>query len=327
MKRFLIVGLGSIGRRHLVNLASLYPEADFTILRHKQRPDVLADRLGASVVTRLEDVIDESFDLVVLATPSANHIDLLPELIRRGFNLLVEKPIVSSLGDCDSLIDELAAAPAAVRVSAFNFRHVSSLVALREQVHRGILGNVVRASFTAGQWLPDWRPFQNYRQSYSADPDQGGGVELDLVHEIDLARWIFGELNLEFARCGKFSDLEISSHDTAMMVFSPQNGSAPVIQIALDYVSRQRLRHYEIVGDRAGLNWNIDGALDLVEPDGRRSLEHAPNGFDIAKSYIAMLERTLRAVEGDWQEPLQTLEDGIESTRLAIQVREKGGQR
>lgn len=326
MKRFLIVGLGSIGRRHLTNLAAMHPDAHFTVLRHRGGEDELTSKLGARIVTSLDDIQGEAFDLVVVSSPSANHIDVLPRLIAEGHNLLVEKPIVTSLEDCDALTAALKQAPASVRVSGFNFRHIPSLVLLRDHVRDGRLGNIVRASFVAGQWLPDWRPAQDYRGGYSADATRGGGVELDLVHEIDLARWMFGELTLAYAHGGKFSSLEIRAHDTATMIFLPASG-APIIHVALDYVSRQRLRHYELVGDAAGLNWDIGGTLDLVEAAGRRALAHSEGGFDVGRSYVDMLARTFEAIDGAWPEPLQSLEDGIESTRLAILAREHGERR
>lgn len=320
MKRFVIIGLGSIGRRHMINLAARFPGAHFTVVRHADAPDPLCDDLGARIVTRLEDALADCPDLVVVASPSANHIDCLPRLIAAGVHMMVEKPIVTQLQDCDSLIAQLRAAPAAVRVSGFNFRYLPSLQLIRQSIRAGELGHVVRAAFVAGQWLPDWRPAQDYRLSYSADAGRGGGVELDLVHEIDVARWFFGELSLEFAMGGRLSSLGLQSNDVATMVFSAPGG--PIVQVALDYVSRKRLRHYEIVGDQAGLLWDIAGHVDRVAPAGRVSVLTEAGGFDVAQTYVDMIDRIDSAVAGDWQEPLQSLEDGIASTRLAIAARD-----
>jgi predicted dehydrogenase len=101
-------------------------------------------------------------------------------------------------------------------------------------------------------------------------------------------------------------------------------GDAPLIQVALDYVSRKRLRHYEVVGDEAGLCWDIAGTLDSIAPAGRSSVLASPGGFDVAQSYVDMVDRIASAIDGHWPEPLQTLEDGIASTRLALQARDQG---
>lgn len=320
MKRFVIIGLGSIGRRHMTNLAARFPGAAFTVLRHVVAPDPLCDQLGARIVADLNDAIADVPDLIVVASPSANHMDCLPRLIASGLNLLVEKPIVTERAECDSLLAQLASAPKAVRVSGFNFRYLPSLQLIRNAIHAGDLGQVVRAAFVAGQWLPDWRPTQDYRQSYSADAARGGGVELDLVHEIDVARRFFGDLTLEFALGRRLSSLGLHSNDVATMVFSAPGG--PIVQVALDYVARKRLRHYEVVGDKTGLLWDIAGQLDHIAPEGRSTVLNEPAGFNVVQTYIDMIDHIASAIAGDWRYPLQSLEDGIEYTKLAIAARD-----
>lgn len=322
-KQFLIVGLGSIGRRHLGNLAARWPDAGFTILRHSGAPDPLAEKLGARIVTDRAQAIAGSYDLAVISSPSSNHIDTLPGLIARGTNLLVEKPIVTSAADCDAVLAALKDAPPAIRVSGFNFRHLPVLQEMRRIIRSGQLGRIVRAAFVAGQWLPDWRPGTDYLAGYSADATRGGGVELDLVHELDVARWFFGELDLQFALGGRLSDLGLRANDVSTMVLSAQGG--PLVQIALDYVSRKRLRHYEVVGDRGGLCWDIGGTLDLITPEGRSTIARAEGGFDVGASYVNMLAAIDAVARGeDWPVGLQTLEDGVASTRLALAARDMG---
>lgn len=344
-RHFLIVGLGSIGRRHMTNLAARNPGARFTVLRHAQAPDPLCDRLGAVVTTDAQAALAGAYDLAVISSPSANHIDTLPALIARAVPLLVEKPVVTSAADCDRIESLLAAAPPAIRVAGFNFRHLPVLQQMRRIIGSGQLGRLVRASFTAGQYLPDWRPGTDYLAGYSADAARGGGVELDLVHEIDLARWFFGEMALQYACGGRLSGLGLASNDVSVMVMAPAQGSGkgPLVQVALDYVSRKRLRHYEVVGDLGGLCWDISGTLDLITPDGRETIAHVPGGFDVAASYLHMLDaiEVLRAQAADgqtangqpgdgpgagWPEGLQSLADGVASTRLALDARDQGSR-
>lgn len=327
-RHFLIVGLGSIGRRHMTNLAAANPGAKFTVLRHRDAGDPLCDRLGATIVTDREAAIAGTYDLAVVSSPSANHIDTLPGLIARGTNLLVEKPIVTSIEQCDTILGALRDAPPAVRVSGFNFRYLPSLNLIRDKISSGELGTVVRAAFTAGQWLGDWRKGTDYRESYSADAARGGGVELDLVHEIDVARWFFGDLGLCYACGGRLSSLGLQSNDVSVMVMAPDAASGPIIQVTLDYVARQRLRHYEIVGDRAALLWDIGGKVELIEPEGRRMLMDEPAGFNVGQTYIDMLARIDAAITtGTCPAPLQNLEDGVASTRLALAARDAGTHR
>lgn len=326
MTHFVIVGLGSIGRRHARNLSAFAPDARITVVRHRGGEDDLCRELGARVVTTIDDV-EGDVDLAVLATPSANHMDALPRLIESGWPLLVEKPVVADRRECDVVRSLLATAPTAVRVAGFNMRHLPSLGRMHELVASGELGTIARASFIAGQWLPDWRPGTDYRTCYSADVRRGGGVELDLSHEFDIARWLFGDLSVEFARSGTFSDLEIHSSDTAVAVLAPVGGTSPLVTVALDYVARRRVRWYEVVGDRGRVEWSIDGRLDLSTADGTRSIAAGPADFDVASTYQTMIDGVLRAVRSADDSATQSLEDGLASTQLALDVRDQGGRR
>ncbi len=332
-----VLGLGSIGRRHAANVAAAVPGVRLTIVRHRPVDDQLCRDLGAAVVGSL-DQIDGEVDLAIVATPSANHIDTLPALIQRGWPLLVEKPIVTEVADIARIESALRDAPPAVRVAGFNLRYLPSLQRIRRMIARGELGRVVRATFIAGQWLPDWRPHTDYRAGYSADAGRGGGVELDLAHEFDAARWLLGDLHVAYARAGHYSDLELRAHDTAVAMLAPPRGGAPVVTVAVDYVARQRARWYEVVGDRGRVVWNIDGSLELSTADGRRVITDDPAEFDVGATYVSMLRDTLAAIDqgpGDRTQYAnraadgvgggpQTLADGLASTRLSLEVRDRG---
>jgi len=321
---FVIVGLGSIGRRHAANLASAHPDARFTFVRHSGTEDEFTASLGARVVRDLKDVIDDDADLAIIATPSANHIDALPALIDRGWRLLVEKPIVTSLADCDVIAARLVSAPRAVRVAGFNLRYLPALRSMRE--HVGGLGRTVRASFICGQWLPDWRPGTDYRESYSADAGRGGGVELDLSHEFDVARWFFGDLGVDFAKGGHFSGLDLRANDASVSVLSPVSDDAPLVTVAVDYVARRRVRWYEVVAENGRVEWNLDDGLRVYTTSAGAELVQPPlEPNDITDTYTDMLTAVLSAPGPDDLGAAQSLTDGLASTRLALEVRDTGG--
>lgn len=326
-RHFVVLGLGSIGRRHATNLAALYPGARLTFVRRDAAEDDFSRNLGARVIDRLETVIDEPLDLAVLATPSANHMDALPALVERACPLLVEKPVVTSLDDVVAVSRLLETSPPAVRAAGFNLRFLPSLRRFRDLVADGRLGTPTRASFIAGQWLPSWRPGTDYRESYSADASRGGGVELDLSHEFDVARWFFGDLAVEFARGGQFTSLELRANDTSVSVLAPCPGRAPVVTVALDYVARQRVRWYEVVGEAGRIEWSLDGRLELSDAAGRHDLSVAPSDFDVGATYVEMIRGVVEAATTGVAAGFQPLEDGLASTRLALQVRATGDQR
>lgn len=148
-------------------------------------------------------------------------------------------------------------------------------------------------------------------------------MELDLCHEIDLARWFFGDLQVDYSAGGKFSSLDLRSNDTATAILSPVGDLSPLITVSLDYVSRRRVRRYEIVGDRGTLSWNIDGELSVATSAGCRSLPIGERDFDVGASYTQMMRALMTATETGAHERFQSLEDGLESTLLALCVRDE----
>lgn len=321
MKHFLVVGLGSIGRRHAHNLRAYAPDARFTFVRHGGDGDGFGAEFDARVVGGLVDALDEPIDLAVVATPSADHIAVLPDLIARACPLLVEKPVVTTLDECDAIDRALIDAPPAVRAAGFNLRHLGSLRALRAAVTDGHLGDPVRADLVAGQWLPSWRPNADYRASYSAHQDRGGGVELDLCHEFDAARWLFGELDVAFSAAGRLSGLDLHSNDTSVSVLRGRDGTSPLVTVSLDYVSRPRVRRYEVVLQDGRIVWDLDGVLEEHTEQGSRTLAVEDTAFDVPATYVDLVRSVMRSVETGADEGVQTLSDGVASTRLALAVR------
>jgi len=321
MKHFLVVGLGSIGRRHAHNLREQAPDARFTFVRHGGDGDGFGAEFGGRVVGSLHEAVDAPIDLAVVATPSADHIAVLPDLIARACPLLVEKPVVTTVDECDAIDRALAEAPPAVRAAGFNLRYLGSLRALRETVTSGRLGAPVRADLVAGQWLPSWRPHTDYRAGYSAHQDRGGGVELDLCHEIDAARWLFGELEVAFSAAGRLSGLDLQSNDTSVSVLRGSDGRPPLVTVSLDYVSRPRVRRYEVVLQDGRIVWNLDGVLEEHTEEGSRTLDVGDAAFDVPSTYVDMIRSVMRSVETGADDGVQSLSDGVASTRLALAVR------
>lgn len=134
--------------------------------------------------------------------------------------------------------------------------------------------------------------------SYSAHPEQGGGVILDLVHEVDLARRLFGEFDAVAARAGHFSSLLIESEDTACVVLSKTRGP-PVVSISLDYVSRHCVRRYEIVGDAGTLVWDLDAqTLEIVTENDRQYMDNGADGFAFRGTHRSAMKGFLDCMRG-----------------------------
>jgi predicted dehydrogenase len=308
--RALIVGYGSIARRHLENLRATAAVREFVVVRPGGRPP------GADAELRFVSAVSEGVvarpDLAVVASPSAAHIEALLPLLEAGIPCYVEKPAVTEPGDVARL---RALRQLPVTMSGCNLRFLPSLRRLRDAVRSGSIGTPVRASLQAGQWLPDWRPQRDYRTTYSARAAAGGGVIFDLIHEIDAARWLFGEFDQVHALSGKLSSLEIEAVDSAAILLGRRRG--PLVAIGLDYVARPPIRRYEVFGDEGTLAWDL-AARRLTRAN--EVLAADPADFDVAATYRAAMNEFVAAV-GSGAPTSQDLRDGLASAELALRAR------
>src|SRR5882762_6465801 len=216
LERLLIVGLGSIGRRHARLARDLVPNLQIVALRHRDRPD--AGEPGIDhCVSSLAEALRFCPQAAVVANPASHHLEVAMDLARAGVHLLVEKPISNATCGVAELIEECRVRRLTLMIG-YNLRFLPSLMRFRELVEGRRVGRVLSARAEVGQFLPSWRPGSDYRQTVSARTELGGGVLLELSHEIDYLRWLFGEVEWVSAVERRQSALEIDVEDTAHLV-------------------------------------------------------------------------------------------------------------
>lgn len=316
--RVLMVGTGSIGQRHMASLRSLVPDIHFDVLREAGRGSG-TDGLGeVDVVGSLDEAVARHPDFMVVASPSAMHLRPLLAAIDNDIPFYAEKPVVTSRPDLVVLEERARHGGMPINLVGCNLRFLPSLQALKSLIDEGRLGRLVRADFEAGQWLPDWRPTQDYRRGYSASRTQGGGVLLDLIHEIDAAHWLLGSFDHLAGFSTRASDLEIDSDDCASLLLARSGG--PIVSVRLDYVSHRPVRRYTFVGDRATVTWDLR-AQKMVISDvaGEYLLPHSPAAFDVSATYLAAMKEMLAAI-AEGRATTQPLEEGLRALKTALKV-------
>jgi predicted dehydrogenase len=315
----LVVGTGSIGRRHISNLRLLVPDLAVDVLREGSRATA-TDSIGdASISTTLEAAMDKRPDLMVIANPSALHLRYLMAAIDCGIPFYAEKPVVSGAEDYLELRQKVQSTKVPPNIVGCNMRFLPSLKCLRDLIQSGRLGRLVHASFEAGQWLPDWRPQQDYRQSYSARAALGGGVALDLIHEVDAARWLLGEFEQVAALLNRGSSLEIETEDTASLLLRSCLGVPATVQ--LDYVSRRPFRRYRIVGDMGTAEWDLPSrTLTVASSTGVETLALDSTAFDVGATYLAAMQDLLDAIENG-RPSAQPIEEGLATLDLVLRAK------
>jgi len=257
--------------------------------------------------------------IAIVCTPTARHIDDALLAIKAGYHVLVEKPLAQDV----SRIDELrAAAGAARRIVgvAHCFRFNALLERVRRELASGRHGRILSASVWCGQHLADWRPGRDHRQTYSARQQEGGGVLLDLVHELDYSDWLFGPVVAVSAEARNTGTLGIDAEDVADLVMRTRSGA--VISCHLDYLARPAVRGGRVVGERGTLTWDlIAGTASFY--DGRVSEDSAatPTSWQRDDMYRAELTAFADAVTGGAPFPVG-IDVGARAVRIALAARE-----
>jgi len=312
--RALVIGFGSIAQRHIASLRSL-GVADITVFRPRVPTEGVPQNIRFMV--DLDAALRLKPDVAVVASPSATHVESLVPLLEVAIPCYVEKPPVTTMADV-TRIRRLMLAKQPLTLTGCNLRFLPSLLRMREAVRSGMIGKPVRACLQAGQWLPDWRPWKDYRTVYSAKQSSGGGVILDLIHEVDAARWFFGDFDQVRCIHGKLSSLEIDADDAACLVLGKREG--PLVSIGLDYVARQRIRRYDVVGDQGTMTWDLaEHRLTLTTAQGTETLVSGGRDFNVAETYRAAMAEFLASVRSGTPTS-QDLLDGLASTELALRA-------
>jgi predicted dehydrogenase/RimJ/RimL family protein N-acetyltransferase len=280
-----VVGQGSIGRRHTEIALALGHELSV------YDPDPAA-RSPAGVIAA-ESVTDclEGADAAVVASPSSAHVAHARAAIELGVPVLVEKPLALDAAHAAEL-DLLARERGTLLSVAMNLREHPGVQALSARLSDDAVGSVLRASAWCGSWLPGWRA-GDYRHSYSARSELGGGALLDVaVHELDYLLWLIGPARSVSALARHTSELETDVEDVALIAMELASGA--VAEVGVDYVDRSYTRGCRIVGSAGTLRWSWEEQL-LTQYDASGTTHRRALPSDVAPTYRAQLERFLRA--------------------------------
>ena len=306
--KVLFVGLGSIGTRHLKNLFSVTGKMNVEItvdaLRSSSRelPDDISKLISKQIIG---DTVEEIYDIIFITNPTAMHFDTIKKLADKGKSFFIEKPIFSLL---EHTAEDAGLSGKTAYIAA-PMRWCGVYLALKKELEGK---KPYSTRILCSSYLPDWRPNIDYRKVYSASRELGGGVTIDLIHEIDYMVDLFGYPQEMHNFKGKYSQLEIDSDDISIYIARYKNMLA---EIHLDYFGREYRRVAEffvqegtITADfGAGTLTLADGSiLDLQEEVNERYirelkyfLELSKNNqesINSAKSAVATLKLTMGEV-------------------------------
>ncbi|MFZ2095287.1 MAG: Gfo/Idh/MocA family oxidoreductase [Anaerolineales bacterium] len=321
--KFLIAGFGSIGRRHFHNLLTL-GERDI-VLYHTHHSTLPDDELSDfPVETDLRIALAYNPDAVIVSNPTALHLDVAIPAAQCGCHLLIEKPISHSMARVDELLQAIEENHNKVLVG-FQFRFHPGLQKIKKLLAANSIGEPLSVHAHWGEYLPNWHPWEDYKQAYAARPELGGGVILTLSHPLDYLRWLLGEIESISAFTSQ-KGLKLPVDDMAEIFLRFNNNVLGSVH--LDYLQRPASHWLEIIGSRGTIRWdNSDGIVHLaqVNQDGNTNMWQdfpPPIDFERNNMFLDELRHFLAVIKGKTK-PVCSMQDGIMALRLALAARQQ----
>lgn len=259
--RLLVIGNGSMARRHVRLSRQLLPNADIRVLRY--RTDLEISPYANGSIDVIEDVDLFEPEYVIVASPAPYHIEHAKKLLKDGIKVLIEKPLSDSVEKASALL-QFSEMPILI---GYNLRFSPSLQYFRKLLMEGVVGSLLSVRSEVGQFLPSWRASTPTRDSVSVSKALGGGVLLELSHEIDYLEWIFGTISTVNASLFRQSDLVRDVEDTAHLFMTSQTKlsreSLP-ISLTMDLYRHDSTRFCVAIGETGSLRWDaLKGTVEF----------------------------------------------------------------
>lgn len=286
MMRVAVIGLGNIAKRHRSNIKKMFPEAEIIAMSASGRLPSEMICNADYIVSNLQNIIDYTVEMAIIASPAPLHSLHAIPLIEAGIPVLIEKPVTTCVEDAKLIIK----AKSKYQVNAgvgYCLKYLSSALFVKKFIESGRAGKVINANIEIGQYLPDWRPNTDYKKSVSAVHSLGGGVLFELSHDIDYAQWLFGKLKIEHALIRNTGELGIEVEDVADILATSHSGC--VVSLHLDFLQRQASRKCKIISNRGALVWDLIKNQVVWSDETGESVLFSDELWDRNKMYLNML--------------------------------------
>lgn len=319
MKKIAVIGLGSIANRHRRNLKNIFPDSIIYAISASGRiPD--KEVINSDVVINsLEELIKLDIEMAIVASPATLHETHGVPLLEAGIPVLMEKPVAISMKEASHLLQIAKEYKTPIAVG-YCLRYLPSASEIKKLLDKNLIGDIYNVFIEVGQYLPDWRPDKNYRDSVSANEHLGGGVLFELSHELDYANWLLGSMDVNFAILRSSKELGLEVEDIADVTLTTKNNT--VCNIHLDFLQKSVSRTCSFVGSKGRLDWClIENKITFSDKSCNKVLFSGAN-WDKNQLYINMLKDFVKMIQGRPHQCV-TLKAATNTLGLIASIKEK----
>lgn len=300
-----IIGLGSIAAKHILALREIDAAIEIYALRSNKNSPPLA---GVTNIQSLGDVKD--IDFVLISNPTSLHLETIQMVAKENLPMMIEKPAFYELKESQNIVEEINNKNIFTYV-ACNLRFHPCLQFLKDYMTSKSI-KVNEVNVYCGSYLPDWRPNRNYREIYSANLELGGGVHLDLFHEMDYTCWIFGLPSHQRGFTSNNSSLDINAPDYAnyLLIYNTFN-----VSIILNYYRRQPKRTIEIVFEEE--TWIVDLISNIITTDSGGVIFQASSSFSVLDTYVSQMRYFIAQLKGATK-PMNDINETMKILKITL---------
>ncbi|MBN1293329.1 MAG: Gfo/Idh/MocA family oxidoreductase [Candidatus Latescibacteria bacterium] len=321
----LIIGLGSIGQRHIRCLRTISNDTVIALRRQSSRGnDECVKKYGIIEEEDFPSALAHSPDFAIIASPTALHLETAQRLAEEGIPFFIEKPLSHSLKGLEELQRIVTRKRLPVLVG-FQMRHHPGYQKVIRWLSEGRIGRPFNCHGFVGQFLPDWRPGTDYRKSYSANLEMGGGVVNDLCHQIDIALSIMGQAISVSGMCDKISELEIESEDIANILIE-HYGNKGFSHIHLNYLERNYEWYTRVSGTEGTIIWDYGkGTAYCLRYDNSILEYRVPPEYNRDVLFTNQMKHWFDVVKGK-NEAVVPLSQGIAVTTVVVAAKRSSNE-
>ena len=318
MTKILVVGYGSIGRRHVDNFLEF---KDIQLIVYTKRNDLqLLKKKGVKVSNSLAECLKENPDIGIIANETSLHIPIAIKLAEEGLDLFLEKPLSNSLKDVEKL-RAIVKKNKLITQMGCNLRFHPCIKKIKSLIEQQKIGKIISAQVQNYSYLPDH--IEDYRKSYAGRKDLGGGVILTQIHEIDYMYWFFQEVENVISIVGKFSELDVTAEDYVSCLLKFKNKI--IGELHMDCFQRPDFKSCKIRGTKGEIYWDSNNnCVNIYNMNKKRWEIKFDNGFsnnlDIYSTYSEEIKHFLKCVKHR-KETINDLEQGIATLKIALAIK------
>jgi len=325
-KHILVIGAGSVGKRHLYNFSNMGHKVSAMDPRKDRLAEAAEQVPLAKSLVDFESVLKESssFDGVVVASPPKFHVSQCIGIAKTGVPILLEKPVSSTLAEALLLKKTIQRLPDAKLLLGYTYRWWPPLKEFFKCLNSGKVGKVLHAKFVMSAHLSDWHPWERYQDFFMASKELGGGALLDESHFIDLMVWFFGMPDSVFACVERLSSLEIETDDNVDIIAIYKGGLR--VTIHLDLYGRPHEKFITVTGEDGTLHWSFEPNCIRFSRDSKQEWEDQDFNYERNDMFVRLAEEFIHILD-DQTAITCTLDDGINVLAIIEACRESSASK